>query len=118
MHVFSNIHQTMWNKGLRGHCVKCMPNATLSQLCVAVMGYLDTIGAGYTTDGNVRFADNLGNLVIGWAMSDLRVYHSEAYMLSGALRSDLVRMASLLKFHPKTVWIIGGSAAAYRLGEL
>ena len=61
-----------------------MPCATLAQISCAVLGYLDLIGAGQTADlHRIRIADNLGVLVIGWALSDLRVYISAEYMLSG-----------------------------------
>ena len=81
-------------------------------------GYLDLIGAGHTEDENrMRIADNLGVLVVGWALSDLRSYHSSDYMASGALRKDLIRTPMMLKFHHKVIWIIGGVGPAYGLND-
>ena len=110
-HQFRNCHDLLHEFGLRNHVVKCMPCASLAQISCAVLGYLDLIGAGHTDDlQRIRIADNLGVLVIGWALSDLRSYDQDSatYMLSGKLRQDLVRLANMLRYHSKVVWIIGG----------
>ena len=92
-----------------------MPCATLAQLSCAILGYLDLIGAGHTKDKErVRIADNLGVLVVGWALSDLRSYHSAEHMIS-ALRQDLINVARMLRFHSKVIWIIGGDGPTYQL---
>jgi hypothetical protein len=49
-HQFRNCHELLWRNGCRGHLVKCMPCATLAQLSMAMLGYLDLIGAGHTED--------------------------------------------------------------------
>ena len=77
-----------------------MPCATLPQLSCAILGHLDLISAGQTIDKErVRIADNLGVLVVGWAISDLRVYDrgSESYRLNGNLNEDVVRRANMLR---------------------
>jgi len=103
-HQFRNCHELLWKNSCRGHLVKCMPCATLAQLSVAILGYLDLVGAGHTEDKErVRIADNLGVLVVGWALSDLCGYHSSDYMLSGALRKDIIRTAQMLRFHSKVI---------------
>jgi len=115
-HQFRNCHELLWRNGCRGHVVKCMPCATLAQLSCAILGYLDLIGAGHTEDKErVRIADNLGVLVVGWALSDLRSYHSADYMLSGALRRDIISTARMLRFHSKVIWIVGGDGSTYGL---
>jgi hypothetical protein len=81
-----------------------------------VFGYLDLVGAGLTKDhARVRLADNLGVLVIGWALSDLRVYNSSEYMLSGDLQKDLVNFVRMVRYHTKVIWVIGGHGPTYNL---
>ena len=117
-HQFRNCHELLWDNGFRRHLVKCMPCASLAQLSCAILGYLELIGAGHTKDKErVRIADNLGVLVIGWALSDLRSYREDAeeYMFSGKLRQDLINVASMVNFHSKVIWIIGGDGPTYGL---
>jgi hypothetical protein len=47
-----------------------------------VLSYLDMVGAGHLQDDSVRFADNLGNMVVGWSMSEVRAWHSGEYILT------------------------------------
>ena len=74
-HQFRNCHGVLSGVGCRNHLVKCTPCASLHEISCALMGYLDLVGAGHFEDSQrVRIADNLGVLVIGWALSDLRCY--------------------------------------------
>jgi hypothetical protein len=119
-HQFRNCHGIMSEIGLRNHLVKCIPCATLPQLSCAILGHLDLVGAGHTSDSErVRIADNLGVLVVVWALSDLRCYDegSAEYMLSGQLRDDLIAVAKMLRFHSKVIWVIGGHGPTYGLSS-
>jgi hypothetical protein len=115
-HQFRGCYASLAEVGCMNHLVKCMPCASLAQIQCALIGYLDLVGAGHTMDSeHVRIADNLGVLVIGWALSDLRFYDQGSckYMLSGKLRDDLIAVAKLLRFHSKVIWVIGGHAETY-----
>jgi hypothetical protein len=69
-HQFRSCYDILYEHGICNHMVKCIPCASLAQLSCAVLGYLDLIGAGQTADlQRIRIADNLGVLVIGWALA-------------------------------------------------
>ena len=97
--------------------MKCQPCSTLPDLLAPVLSYLDMVGAGHLQDDSVRFADNLGNMVVGWSMSEVRAWHSGEYILTGSLKKDLLAAAQITKFHSGTLWIIGDDAKTYGLGQ-